>query len=114
MLHEQIFSLEIAARGPYTAVRAVGEIDIAAVIGLRDAVRRAAARGPRVVVDLGAVTFMDTFALRALIALQQESHESEEWSLHVIAGSSRCVQRLLDVADARSRLRWMSPEQLAG
>jgi hypothetical protein len=54
---------------------------------------------------------MDTFALRALIALQAESDASGHWTLHVVAGDG--IQRLLDLAGARDALRWISPEQLA-
>ena len=113
MLHEQIYALELIARGPYAIVRATGEIDIAAVGELRTAVTRAARRAPSVVVDLRPVTFMDSFALRALVALQEEPITEQAWSLHVVAGSNPGLQRLLDLASAREDLRWISPEQLA-
>jgi len=111
MLHQQVFTFEVGAHGPYAVVRAAGELDIAAVTELRSCVRRAARRAPDVVVDLRAVTFMDTFALRALVGLQQEAFATPEWSLHVVPGSG--VQRVLDLADARPDLRWISAEQLA-
>ena len=114
MLHERIFVFELGSRGPYAVVTATGEIDIAAVDDLCGAIRRAARRGPRVVVDLRPVTFMDTFALRALVDLQREARTAHDWSLHVVAGESRCLQRLLDLAGARDDLHWISPEQLAG
>jgi stage II sporulation protein AA (anti-sigma F factor antagonist) len=112
MLHERIYVFELTAQGPYAIVRAGGELDIAAVGELRAAVRHAAARGPQVVVDLRPVTFMDTFALRALIGLQEEAGAAPDWSLHVVPGTG--VQRLLDLAGGRDELRWISPEQLAG
>ena len=55
---------------------------------------------------------MDTFALRELIALQREAGASGSWSLHAVPGDR--IQRVLDLAGARDRLRWISPEQLAG
>jgi stage II sporulation protein AA (anti-sigma F factor antagonist) len=113
MLDERIYLFELSSRGPYAVVAATGEIDIAAVADLSGAVRRAARRAPRVVVDLRPVTFMDTFALRALISLQHEAMQAQDWTLHVIPGSSRGIQRLLDLAGARGDLRWMSEEQLA-
>ncbi|MGI8781097.1 MAG: hypothetical protein ACR2L8_13200 [Solirubrobacteraceae bacterium] len=64
------------------------------------------------VLDLRPVTFMDTFALRALIALGREAGASGDWSLHAVP--SDAVQRVLDLARARAHLRWISPEQLAG
>jgi anti-anti-sigma factor len=114
MLHERIYVFELSSRGPYAVVTATGEIDIAAVGDLFGAVRRAARRAPRAVVDLRPVTFMDTFALRALVALQHEASEAQDWSLHVVAGSGRGVQRVLDLAGARDDLHWIAPEQLAG
>jgi anti-anti-sigma factor len=112
MLHERVFTLELGAHGPYALVRAIGELDIAAVEELRGRVRRAARRAPDVVVDLRAVTFMDTFALKALVGLQQEAFATPEWSLHVVPGDG--VQRVLDLAGARDALRWISAEQLDG
>jgi anti-anti-sigma factor len=114
MLHERIYVFELSSRGPYAVVTATGEIDIAAVGDMFGAVRRAARRAPRVIVDLRPVTFMDTFALRGLIALQHEALAAQDWSLHVIAGLNGGVQRLLDLAGARDDLHWISPEQLAG
>jgi anti-anti-sigma factor len=110
MLHERIYVFELTAHGPYAIVHAGGELDIASVDEMRSAVRRAARRAPQVVVDLRAVTFMDTFALRALVALQEASTAMDR-SFHVVPGPS--VQRPLDLAGGRDELRWISPEQLA-
>jgi anti-anti-sigma factor len=111
MLHQRVFTFELSAHGPYAVVQAAGELDIAAVGDLRSHVRRAARRAPDVVVDLRAVTFMDSFALRALVGLQQEAFATPEWSLHVVPGAG--MQRVLDLAGARADLRWISAEQLA-
>jgi anti-anti-sigma factor len=110
MLHERIYVFELTAHGPYAIVQAGGELDIAAVDEKRSTVRRAARRAAQVVVDLRPVTFMDTFALRALVALQQEAGAAVDWSLHVVPGPG--VQRLLDLSGWRDELRWISPEQL--
>ena len=111
MRSDPTFLLDITGHGAYAVVRAEGELDIAAVPRLDACVRRAARRSPRVVVDLRAVTFIDTFALSALIALQAEA-EGEPWTMHCVAGPG--IQRLLDLAAARDALRWIAPEQLAG
>jgi anti-anti-sigma factor len=87
----------------------VGEFDIAAVGEMRTAVRRAARHASHVVVDLRPATFVDTFALRALVGLSEEAG-SCDWSLHVVPNAA--VQRLLDLTGARADLRWISPEQL--
>jgi anti-anti-sigma factor len=112
MLHAPPYLFDLTARGPYAIVGARGEIDIAAVGEMRAAVRRAARRGSHVVIDLRSVTFLDTFALHALIALQQEATLAADWSLHVVPGPG--MQRVLDLAGARDDLRWISPEQLVG
>ena len=112
MLHARIFSFDLTVRGAYAVVHAEGELDIAAVDELRGCVQRAARRAPDVVVDLRPVTFMDTYALRALMRLQRDAFVTPEWSLHIVPGCD--VQRVLDLADARRELRWISAEQLPG
>ena len=102
--------LDVTGHGAYAVVRAEGELDIAAVPRLEATVRRAARRSPRVVVDLRPVRFIDSFTLNALIALQNEA-AAAPWSLHCVPGAS--IQRLLDLADARGALRWISAEQLS-
>jgi anti-anti-sigma factor len=98
-------ALTVSRTSAYSVVRARGELDIAAVRDLRAAVREAGAHGGRIAVDLRDVTFMDTFALRALVALQNERR-----SLQVVPGEG--IQRVLDLAGAREALHWISPEQL--
>lgn len=110
MRPDPAFLLDVKIDGAYAVVRAEGELDIAAVPRLRDAIRHAARRSPRVVADLRDVEFMDSFALAALVGLQRES-EGSPWMLHCIAGQA--IQRLLDLAGARRALRWIAPEQLA-
>jgi hypothetical protein len=53
---------------------------------------------------------MDTFALSALILLQEEAR-ADAWAMHCIPGAG--IQRLLDLANARHALCWIAPEQLA-
>ena len=111
MLHEPAYVFDMRHHGAYAVVRAVGDLDIAAVPRLREWVRRGERRSPRVVVDLRAVAFMDTFVLRALIELQRDADASDQWSLHLVPGAN--IQRLLDLAGGRDELRWIAPEQLA-
>lgn len=100
------FELSIARTDAYCVVRATGELDIASVAELSAVVGAARRAAERVVVDLRGVTFMDSFALRALVRLQ-----GDDPHFHVIPGGS--VQRVLDLTGARAALRWISPEQLA-
>lgn len=110
MLHRPPYAFELRLQGPYGVVRADGELDLAAVPELRAGVRRAARRAGHVVVDLRDVTFMDTYALRALVRLQCETGSRR--AFHVVPGDG--IQRVVDLDRARAVLRWMSAEQLAG
>ena len=60
------------------------------------------------------MTFMDTFALRALVTLQKAALTTQGLVASRRRGIQPGVQRLLDLACAREELRWISPEQLAG
>ena len=100
------YTLLIARTDAYCVIRAAGELDIASVAELSAVVGTARRGAERIVMDLRGVTFMDSFALRALVRLQ-----GDDLHFHVIAGGS--VQRVLDLTGARAALRWISPEQLA-
>ena len=108
MLSNRSYAFEVRRTNAYCVIRAVGELDVASVPELRDVVHAARRRAGHVVVDLRNVSFMDTFALTALVALQ---NEGSRLSLHVVPGAG--IQRLLDLAGARAAVHWISPEQLA-
>lgn len=108
MLTRQPYAFSVDRSDAYCVVRAAGELDIAAVPQLRDAVHAARRQADHVVVDLRDVSFLDSFALHALTALQDD--RSDRPSLHVVPGAG--IQRVLDLADARAALRWISPEQI--
>ena len=94
----------------YCVVRAEGELDIAAVPQMCAAVRAARRRADHIVMDLRDVSFLDSYALHALTALQGD--RSGRRSFHCVPGDA--IQRMLDVAGARAALRWISPEQIRG
>jgi anti-anti-sigma factor len=110
MAEPTAYDFTIGVRGPYAVVTATGELDIAAVAPLRAAMRQAAQQTGRVVVDLRKVSFMDTYSLRALIALQGETSTHTGASFHVVPGAG--IQRVLDLAGTRHALHWISAEQL--
>lgn len=110
MRESQPYAFSTDLTDAYCVVRAAGELDIAAVPQLRNAVRAARRCAGRVVVDLRDVSFVDTYALRALTALQVD--RSEGRSFHVVPGDG--IQRVLDLAGARAALPWISSEQLGG
>jgi anti-anti-sigma factor len=86
-----------------------GELDVASTATLRDelSARVVATRPPRVVVDLGLVTFMDGAALGALLRVQR-SARSVGASLRV-ANPSPFVARLLDAAGVAEALGCQRP-----
>jgi anti-anti-sigma factor len=108
MLTHQHYAFSLRQTDAYCVVRASGELDIAAVPELRTTVHAARRHAERVVVDLRDVSFMDSFALHALTALQREGSDCP--SLHVVPGDG--IQRLLDLLGARAALHWISSEQL--
>jgi anti-anti-sigma factor len=109
MLENQGYAFTVTRTNAYCVVRAEGQLDIASVAQLRTAVHAARSHAGRIVVDLRDVSFMDTFALGALVALQDRRNDPV--SLHVVPGHG--VQRVLDLVGARAALRWISAEQLA-
>ena len=108
MLTDLGYAFSVHRTDGYCVVRATGELDIASIGTLRATVAAAHRHAARIVVDLRQVSFMDTFALRALVALQDESDDPP--SFHVVPGDA--IQRVLDLAGLRERLRWISGEQL--
>jgi anti-anti-sigma factor len=80
-----------------------GELDLASTAALRDelSARVIAMRPPRVVVDLGLVTFMDSMALNALLSVQRNARRVGA-SLRVVNPSPFVAQLLATagVADA--------------
>ena len=110
MLKDQGYAFTVSQANAYCVVRAEGELDIASVPELCAAVAAARRHAGRIVIDLRDVSFLDTFALRAIVTLQDEPRDCP--SFHVVPGKG--IQRVLDLMGARAALRWMSPEQLAG
>ena len=73
-----------------------GEIDLATVGQLEDALTASMGNDTDVAVDLTGVTFMDSTGLRALLAANQNLSESGHRLALVVAGGP--VDRLLDIS----------------
>jgi anti-anti-sigma factor len=89
------FAIQVVRDRDETVLLVRGELDFATAPEL---LRVAAARGgrSRLVIDLGAVTFMDSSGLRALIQLRERAHAQV---LAVRAPRGR-VRRLIELAAA--------------
>jgi anti-anti-sigma factor len=108
MLTHQPYAFHLSRTDAYGVVHAAGELDIAAVPPMRSAVQAARRHAGHVVMDLRDVSFLDSFALHELTALQGEG--SDRPSFHVVPGDG--IQRMLDLTGGRAALHWISPEQL--
>ena len=95
-------TIEVAATGPTVVVMVRGELDIASTCSLTTQLRDAAGHGRDVVVDLSQVTFIDSTALRTLIA----AHRVLEDAGHrlVLADPSAVVTRVLTLSGLVSLL----------
>jgi anti-anti-sigma factor len=90
----------VTVDGHSTAVWLIGELDLAVVDALRDALIEAttsskAGRRPSVIVDLSGVTFIDTSTARVLIEATMMS--SGTASPLTLRAPSRCVRRMFDL-----------------
>jgi anti-sigma B factor antagonist len=95
---------------PQAAVVVVhGEIDLATAPQLRDAALRALAVGAgNLHLDLAGVTFMDSAGLHVLLATRRRAHLAGG---HLaLCGTSRCVDRLLELTGTASVLGRHDPE----
>jgi anti-anti-sigma factor len=108
MLKHEHYAFSLRRTDAYYVVHAEGELDIAAAPRMREAVHAARRDADRIVMDLRDVSFLDSFALHELTALQREG--SDRPSFHVVPGEG--IQRMLELAGARAALHWISPEQL--
>jgi anti-anti-sigma factor len=85
-------------------VAVFGEIDIATVGLLRDALRTAAAASDVVTVDLSGVTFIGSTGLTLLLQMHaQAERDGRRIALTDVAG---CVRWILQVSGCEQRLHW--------
>ena len=86
-----------------TVVRIEGEIDVCVADRLQELLLRIArVHGPRLLLDLSAVSFMDCAGLRALV-LTLRYAELCGWSMHLIAASAM-VQKIITLIGAEDAL----------
>ena len=100
-------NFDVATHRDDTAMVVVpkGEIDLATVDIVRDAVENGWQRGLRLVLDFREVGFMDTSGLRYVLELNDRAAR-EGFELRLVRGSS-AVQRVFQVAGLDTRLPWV-------
>ena len=89
------FRLDVHADAGRTLVAAVGEVDLATAGELGDALRAQLAGAP-VLLDLSAVTFMDSSGVRVLDAVLGECAQ-HGWDLRVRRDLHEHVRQVLDM-----------------
>ncbi len=89
------FRLDVRPGGTRTVVAAAGEVDLATVGELTDALREHLAAGP-VLLDLSELTFMDSSGVRALDAVLGACAR-EGWDLRVRRDLHEHVRQVLEM-----------------
>jgi anti-sigma B factor antagonist len=92
------FSIDVAQEGNRSVLNLSGELDLATVGELEDALRTRLEAGEDVVVDLRGLAFMDSSGVRALVGAHQ-SAEGGDGSLTIVrAARGSEVDRVVDVS----------------
>jgi anti-sigma B factor antagonist len=98
------FSIDVAQEGNRSVLNLSGELDLATVGELEDALRTRLEGGEDVVVDLRGLAFMDSSGVRALVGAHQ-SAESGDGSLTIVrAPRGSEVDRVIDVSGVATAL----------
>jgi len=105
------FDVAIHRDGSALVVAPHGEIDLATVGLVRQAVEREQHWGDDVVLDLRGVDFLDTSGLRYVLEVN-ECAARDGFTLHVVRGP-RAVQRVFEVAGVESRLPFVDDHEAA-
>jgi anti-anti-sigma factor len=100
------FEIDQVNRADGTVVVTVrGELDMATAPELQAVLADLAARGQGTVLDLSALSFIDSTGLRLVLAAGVES-ERDGWGFALARDLPTPVDRLLDLAGVRDRLRF--------
>lgn len=96
------FDVAVNRTGDALIVAPRGEIDLATVDLVREAVEREQQPAESLILDLRGVEFMDTSGLRYVLELNERASHSE-FLLRLVRGPS-AVQRVFEVSGLESRL----------
>lgn len=97
--------LKLEVDRAHGVIRPRGEIDVATAPAVEEQAKALWTDGAEaVVLDLGAVTFFDSSALRLLLRLQAVADEHERRSL-ALADCSEAVRRVLDLTRLADRFQ---------
>ena len=105
------FEVDVERQDSTVVVSPAGEIDLATVGLVRQAVEREQHSGDDVVLDLRGVGFLDTSGLRYVLEVNERAAR-DGFTLHVVRGP-RAVQRVFEVAGVESRLPFVDDHEAA-
>jgi anti-anti-sigma factor len=109
--------IRITRHGEIEAIEAIGEFDLSNIEGLDDALQTALSRGPApsCLLDLSAVTFMDSTVLKALVRWSKETQVSDRERLPTFSSLDAATAALQAGKKPRSErpLRWLTDLELA-
>src|SRR3954468_2630543 len=91
------FDVQCAARDGGVVVAASGEIDLSSSPDLRAALRSSEAQAPVVVLDLRAVTFMDSSGLGVIVGQNKRAREDGFRFAVAVSGAPE-VERILQIS----------------
>lgn len=101
-----LLEIHVARHGDRYVIAALGELDLSTVDAFVHAVREAEATdASRIVLDLSALTFMDSSGLKALLEAHTRSQTDSD-RLRVIRGPRR-VQRVFELTGADAALPFL-------
>ena len=98
------FSIDVARQGDRTLLSLSGELDLATVGELEEAISGRLQAGEEVVVDLRPLEFMDSSGVRALVAGHQAAQEGAGSLVIVRAPQGSEVDRVIDVSGIATAL----------
>jgi anti-sigma B factor antagonist len=98
------FSIDVARQGDRTVLTLSGELDLATVGELEDAVNGRLREGEELVIDLRSLQFMDSSGVRALVAGHAAAQEGGGSLVIVRAPHGSEVDRVIDVSGIATAL----------
>jgi anti-anti-sigma factor len=104
------FEVHVERRQHYAVVRLVGELDLAVVRAVEDALSPLEKEFGEVIIDLREVEFMDSVGLRVILSANARAR-SDGFSLRIIKGGNQ-VQKLLALTRMDEHLTLIDPSAL--
>ena len=98
------FSIDVVQQGDRSFLNLSGELDLATVAELEEALTTRLAAGEHVVVDLRGLAFMDSSGVRALVTAHQSAKDNGRSLVIVRAPPGNEVDRVIDVSGIATAL----------